>query len=460
MRYCLSPLRFADGNVVSCGTCPVCRLNALRSRSSRIQAFDSALRKEGYQCLFITLTYSNDNAPLYEYNDDDGYSYSTRPGVPPILGRPLDYGLSLVSNARTAQADGDRCTHLYYKDVQDYYKRLRISLRRKIKYTDNLYYYTCGEYGSFTHRAHYHIALFYKALPQREFDELRRLSADCWKFGRSDVRPSYTQGVANYLSSYIASHGVVSALPREALRVCRPKVWHSNLPLSLYVGDIKSFVHRTLIQGVFTQIVKDPRTLQLSEQAIPSYLLRRALPLPRGFGLANDVRPLSVIRYAYDYARERGLGDKLLKFNEIPFPIRVLDKHRDYTLSIRLHADNLRDRFEYSRSGFIGWTYQDARSSYSAYVSCIALGISPMEYYDLLQLLATKIFSFRLKRYYADFEGLESVAYELSCLNSCNDLEVSEECATFVVRSNNEASLLLQDSVKTKKLNDYKRKFC
>lgn len=459
MRYCVSPLRLANGNIVSCGICAVCRLNALRSRSAKIQAFDSALRKEGFQCLFITLTYSNDKAPLYVYNADDDTSYSNRSNVPPIAGSPIRYGLSLVSSSRTAQTNGNVCTHLYYKDVQDYYKRLRISLARKISYKLPLYYYTCGEYGATTHRAHYHIALFYKSLQQSDYNQLQRLASECWSLGRVDVRPATTQGVSNYLSSYIASHGAVSSLPADALRVCRPRVWHSNLPLSLYVGDVKTFVCDVLVRGLFTQRVKSPKTLEIREQAIPSQLLRRALPLPRGFGDANDVRPLSVLRFAWDYAQ--GIkSPNILSFNDIPFPIRKLSINRD--LSIILHsADPVsRNRYEYRRRGFVSYTYQDARASYMCYCNCVDLGITPVEYYELLQLLATKIFSWRLKQYYADFETDSNMAYELSYLNCFDDLEVSDKIANFVKDEVNEAELQLQQSVKTKKLNDYKRIFC
>lgn len=109
--YCLVP----------CGHCVLCRDN---KRNDLV--FRATMESACYTCppMFITLTYDNDHLPAVK-----------------------------VGNKRLVH--GNLC----YKDVQDFFKRLRRVWDRKgIKH--NIRYLVAGEYGSKYGRAHYHIILW------------------------------------------------------------------------------------------------------------------------------------------------------------------------------------------------------------------------------------------------------------------------------------------------------------
>lgn len=105
---------------IPCGRCLDCQLNYARQ-----WATDCMLEKKYWsddQCWFITLTYSDEYLPTYEYKREDGKNYK---------------GISLRK-----------------KDYQDFLKRLRAHYHCSCKYL------LAGEYGSQTQRPHYHMIIF------------------------------------------------------------------------------------------------------------------------------------------------------------------------------------------------------------------------------------------------------------------------------------------------------------
>lgn len=98
--------RITDYIELPCGKCPGCKKAHAYNWALRCQA-EASLHKYNY---FITLTYDDEHVPF----------------------------------------------HLYKKDLQDYHKRLR-------KLIGPFRFFACGEYGSQTHRPHYHEILFLDA---------------------------------------------------------------------------------------------------------------------------------------------------------------------------------------------------------------------------------------------------------------------------------------------------------
>lgn len=97
-----------------CGKCSGCRLDRAKAWCDRLclEYYDNDCK-----AVFLTLTYDNDNLPIY--NTPDGY-YST----------------------------------LDKRDWQLFLKRLRS------KTSSRLRFFACGEYGPTTHRPHYHAIIF------------------------------------------------------------------------------------------------------------------------------------------------------------------------------------------------------------------------------------------------------------------------------------------------------------
>ena len=113
---------------IPCGKCIGCRLAYSKEWANRC-VLESKGWKNNY---FITLTYAPDTLPLNE-----------------------EFGNATLKP----------------KDLQDFMKRLRIEWQRKHGH-DNVRFYACGEYGSKTHRPHYHILAF--NLPLYDLEELKK----------------------------------------------------------------------------------------------------------------------------------------------------------------------------------------------------------------------------------------------------------------------------------------------
>lgn len=102
---------YLDGVPFPCGQCLPCRINRRRVWTLRLM-LESMMHAESS---FVTLTYTDDTLPY-----DSNYQAT-----------------------------------LCKRDLQLFFKRLRKTL-----YPDTFRYFACGEYGSQTHRPHYHAIIF------------------------------------------------------------------------------------------------------------------------------------------------------------------------------------------------------------------------------------------------------------------------------------------------------------
>lgn len=108
---------------------------------------------------------------------------------------------------------------LNYVDVQNYIKRLRKYLFKKLGSYETLHFYAVGEYAPVHFRPHYHLLLFTNS---DEVAEVLRYCHDkSWKFGRSDFQRS-AGGAASYVASYVNSLCSAPLLYRSC-RAFRPR---------------------------------------------------------------------------------------------------------------------------------------------------------------------------------------------------------------------------------------------
>lgn len=108
---------------------------------------------------------------------------------------------------------------LNYVDVQNYIKRLRKHLFKKLGFYETLHFYAVGEYGPVHFRPHYHLLLFTNS---DEVAEVLRYCHDkSWKLGRSDFQRS-AGGAASYVASYVNSLCSAPLLYRSC-RAFRPR---------------------------------------------------------------------------------------------------------------------------------------------------------------------------------------------------------------------------------------------
>lgn len=223
MPSCLRPIRLKNGNNVPCGYCTECRRRLSLSWSFRIQQEV----KRATIAVFNTLTYDDDHLPCNSARVSySGVFYSpARKGFIWLVDKDNQNPI-LVREDRYLQnrfgKDSCYLTHHPLTDVEisfplihdvpsvsridivNYHKRLR-------HYFDGLditiKYFLCSEYGSKTHRPHYHeILLFYgndtKAL-SFDINVIRNAIAQSWQQGQFLAVDASNASVVNYTIKYI-----------------------------------------------------------------------------------------------------------------------------------------------------------------------------------------------------------------------------------------------------------------
>lgn len=201
--------------LVDCGKCPACLQAKANKRASKIR---NHMRSK-YTVFFVTLTYSNDCCPYIDINDlyrfrdkfdyhgcpvdvwrdsevkssrciDGRYVYnkvSTKVHLTTyhnILPPSLSVFNSLMP--RTVYRDhevyglcDDKTPVIYYPDLQNFIKRLRINLCRFYNYDHKISFYAVSEYGSKNLRPHFHVLIF---CPCASFDIIKSAVIKSWPF--------------------------------------------------------------------------------------------------------------------------------------------------------------------------------------------------------------------------------------------------------------------------------------
>lgn len=108
---------------------------------------------------------------------------------------------------------------LNYVDVQNYIKRLRKHLFKKLGSYETLHFYAVGEYGPVHFRPHFHLLLFSNSSEVAEV--LRECHDKSWKLGRSDFQRS-AGGASSYVASYVNSLSAAPLLYRSC-RAFKPR---------------------------------------------------------------------------------------------------------------------------------------------------------------------------------------------------------------------------------------------
>lgn len=186
---CLTPIRIKNAKfnpldlnederpqylLVPCGKCPICRYND--SISWRIRLMEEF--KVSYNCVFVTLTYSDDNLNFAKYTTKIGESVYY-----PTLSK---------------------------RDVQNFIKRLRAYFTRELKMSKESFksfkYFAVGEYGPTTLRPHYHIIFFnfpnYYPRLYIELVKLRKKIEEIWHNGDVTVDNANVNRI-NYVTKYV-----------------------------------------------------------------------------------------------------------------------------------------------------------------------------------------------------------------------------------------------------------------
>ena len=134
-------MKYKKVDMIPCGQCVECRLNHARDKANQM-ILEKAMYPEE-ECWFITLTYSDENIPFHKTcNVDTG---------------EIKEGVSLDKS-----------------DAQKFIKRLRDNYQRKYNVPPGyIRYVLVGEYGSNTHRPHYHAIIYGLPLDQTKLKKYK-----------------------------------------------------------------------------------------------------------------------------------------------------------------------------------------------------------------------------------------------------------------------------------------------
>lgn len=260
---------------VDCGQCDYCIHKRARKASMRVKTAASAFKYS----FFVTLTFDNEHLPLMrckvlrsDYEDVVGISGDTHFGYEhhqyiPVSEYQCDDNSALrhiffeqvqgtvpfdreikeyvpikdnwflsmdairsfirksqsVDNSPYPAAEkyglDNLIPFLNYVDVQNYIKRLRKHLFKKLGSYETLHFYVVGEYGPIHFRPHFHLVLCTNS------DEVAKVLRYChdksWTLGRSDFQRA-AGGASSYVASYVNSLCAAPLLYRSC-RAFRPR---------------------------------------------------------------------------------------------------------------------------------------------------------------------------------------------------------------------------------------------
>jgi hypothetical protein len=127
-------LKEQNAQLLPCGHCPGCKMANAASWANRME-MELPYHENAW---FLTLTYDNENVPYRATWDT-------------LTGEIITENLSLC-----------------YEDMQKFWKRLRRYIEYHEKGTGKLMYFQAGEYGSQTHRPHYHAIVYDLPIKQED----------------------------------------------------------------------------------------------------------------------------------------------------------------------------------------------------------------------------------------------------------------------------------------------------
>lgn len=297
-------------HLVKCGHCPACLVEKARHRACRIKnnVYSDQVS------LFCTLTYANEFIPYIRVQDlrnkeryltvfrdasvrrvRVGSDYVMRYRSTPDLQEldTFDMGEDFYNHQfdfKELRNKPDCIGVCYYKDIQNFFKRLDINLKRRYGFKGSYSRFACHEYGTRGNRPHFHVVLFCKPMDVQMF---KSAINEAWPFDRGNVRHrkcELTKGsVANYVASYVNSFA--SFHPLLSSHNFRSKCSYSRgfglAPQSFSLDQILSCATKGSLQWSFETL--NQRIPTIVTVSIPKYVINRYFPKFKGYSrLASD----------------------------------------------------------------------------------------------------------------------------------------------------------------------------
>lgn len=292
--------------LVKCGKCDACMQEKANRSATRIRNHSN----QGTIALFFTLTYSNDYVPYIRKSDFGGFDGSSmiditvyrdydfrREGGRGNLGLVrdkcgfldkfscLDYSVRDVLSCQSLNGKSRDCVGVcYYKDIQDFFKRLRQILKRKYNYEKSFSYWSCSEYGGISKRPHFHGLLYCQP---SDSETLRDAICEAWPYADKSRTRQFCE-IAKDAASYVASYvncgiSLSPFLQTDLFKQKHSSSKHFGLGLRCFsLSEILSKIDRGDLHYYSEQ--KFDGVSSVNKLSIPTYVLNRWFPKHKGFG--------------------------------------------------------------------------------------------------------------------------------------------------------------------------------
>lgn len=338
--------------LTKCNHCPACLVEKAHHRAGRIK--NNVYKDE--VSLFVTLTYANECMPyvriedlndkinvLKVYRDSDvrrvrvsgdyqmKYKVTHNVHVLDEFAVPAEIYDDKFKYYPARKAP-DRIGVCYYKDIQDFFKRLDINLKRRYGFKGKYSRFACHEYGTKGKRPHFHLVVFCKAV---DVQMLQSAINEAWPFDRGKARHRKCErargSVANYVASYVNSFATFH--PLLSSRAFRSRCSYSRgfglAPSDFSVDSLVSKASQGCLEWSFETLVQ--RVPQVVNVSVPKYVVNRYFPKFKGYSRLTSDQILDILQ----------MPTRLSNF------VRVLqytpdDLHREV-----VKLTNAKDRYKY-----------------------------------------------------------------------------------------------------------------
>lgn len=315
-----------DRFFVKCGHCKACLQEKAAKRSSRIRNEYSP----DIDIIFGTLTYDRYSCPYIKQEDLDSkvdvlpvyrrYDWRwsvnrqkyVRSWTEPKLTEVVHPDYDCNRYCRWLEKQPHKIGVCYFKDFQDFAKRLRQNLKRDYGIQENIKLFDCSEYGESSQRPHFHFLL---SIPKGHYDEARSSIIKSWSFGARIRDPKSVQLVtddpAGYVSSYV---NCSSKFPSFLARNFAPKSSYSKLyghgRKSFQLDYIKSKIDSPDTGTTLTYDLLRTRkgVSEVVNLPIPKYVVNRFFPLFKGYSRLTSSEVYDLLSTGFEPSRFERIG--------------------------------------------------------------------------------------------------------------------------------------------------------
>lgn len=229
-----------------CGKCPACIQAKAEKQASRIRSHID--KGSEFVFLFAHLTYLNECVPYVRkselrahptyanvYRDYDRrlvpengrevlkyfpvhdslcqVDFVDKDGYPTLKPETIHYAPTLQNSyhSRPTSSDmSDKIGIIYYPDVQNFMKKLKINLKRNFNFSETddykIHFYSCSEYGGEKFRPHFHLLIGCK---ESDLETFKSAVVKSWSYAYQFVtrkRLEQAFDAASYVASYLNKH--------------------------------------------------------------------------------------------------------------------------------------------------------------------------------------------------------------------------------------------------------------